>query len=63
MGHLDVVEAKPEDWSFDPFKLTEKDGWKQPQNGQDFVAAAQKWCKEHAGSYRIERLVPEKAEK
>jgi acetylornithine deacetylase/succinyl-diaminopimelate desuccinylase-like protein len=27
MGHLDVVEAKPEDWSTDPFKLTEKDGW------------------------------------
>jgi len=27
MGHLDVVEAKPEDWSVDPFKLTEKDGW------------------------------------
>ena len=25
--HLDVVEAKPEDWTFDPFKLTEKDGW------------------------------------
>jgi acetylornithine deacetylase/succinyl-diaminopimelate desuccinylase-like protein len=27
MGHLDVVEAKPEDWSVDPFELTEKDGW------------------------------------
>jgi len=27
MGHLDVVEAKPEDWSTDPFKLTEKDGF------------------------------------
>jgi acetylornithine deacetylase/succinyl-diaminopimelate desuccinylase-like protein len=27
MGHLDVVEAKPEDWSVDPFTLTEKDGW------------------------------------
>ncbi|HTV96764.1 MAG TPA: M20/M25/M40 family metallo-hydrolase [Steroidobacteraceae bacterium] len=27
MGHLDVVEAKPEDWSVAPFKLTEKDGW------------------------------------
>lgn len=27
LGHLDVVEAKPEDWSVDPFKLTEKDGW------------------------------------
>src|SRR5579859_1138134 len=25
--HLDVVEAKPEDWSFDPFKITEKEGW------------------------------------
>jgi acetylornithine deacetylase/succinyl-diaminopimelate desuccinylase-like protein len=27
LGHLDVVEAKPEDWSVDPFKLTEMDGW------------------------------------
>ena len=27
LGHLDVVEAKPEDWSVDPFKLTEKEGW------------------------------------
>jgi acetylornithine deacetylase/succinyl-diaminopimelate desuccinylase-like protein len=27
LGHLDVVDANPEDWSVDPFKLTEKDGW------------------------------------
>jgi len=27
LGHLDVVEARPEDWSFDPFKLTEDGGW------------------------------------
>jgi len=27
LGHLDVVEARAEDWSVDPFKLTEKDGW------------------------------------
>jgi acetylornithine deacetylase/succinyl-diaminopimelate desuccinylase-like protein len=27
IGHLDVVEARPEDWSYDPFKLTEHDGW------------------------------------
>ncbi len=27
MGHLDVVDARAEDWSVDPFKLTEKDGW------------------------------------
>jgi acetylornithine deacetylase/succinyl-diaminopimelate desuccinylase-like protein len=27
INHLDVVPAKREDWSFDPFKLTERDGW------------------------------------
>jgi acetylornithine deacetylase/succinyl-diaminopimelate desuccinylase-like protein len=27
LGHLDVVDARPEDWSVDPFRLTEKDGW------------------------------------
>jgi acetylornithine deacetylase/succinyl-diaminopimelate desuccinylase-like protein len=27
LGHLDVVEAKRTDWSRDPFKLTEEDGY------------------------------------
>jgi acetylornithine deacetylase/succinyl-diaminopimelate desuccinylase-like protein len=27
LAHLDVVEAKREDWTFDPFKLTEQDGF------------------------------------
>ena len=27
LGHLDVVEARAEDWSTDPFTLTEKDGF------------------------------------
>jgi acetylornithine deacetylase/succinyl-diaminopimelate desuccinylase-like protein len=27
LGHLDVVEAKAEDWSVDPFQFTERDGW------------------------------------
>src|SRR6266403_734375 len=27
LAHLDVVEAKREDWSLDPFHLTEKDGF------------------------------------
>jgi acetylornithine deacetylase/succinyl-diaminopimelate desuccinylase-like protein len=27
MGHMDVVEAKREDWSTDPFILTERDGY------------------------------------
>ncbi|HTP86313.1 MAG TPA: M20/M25/M40 family metallo-hydrolase [Bryobacteraceae bacterium] len=26
-SHLDVVEAKREDWTVDPFHFTEKDGW------------------------------------
>ena len=26
-AHLDVVEARREDWSMDPFVLTERDGW------------------------------------
>src|ERR1017187_5374917 len=25
--HLDVVEARREDWTFDPFRLTEHEGW------------------------------------
>src|SRR5580704_14034668 len=27
VAHLDVVPANPEDWTVDPFKLTEKDGY------------------------------------
>ncbi len=27
IGHLDVVEAKRDDWTYDPFRLTEADGW------------------------------------
>ncbi|MCA1642283.1 MAG: M20/M25/M40 family metallo-hydrolase, partial [Acidobacteria bacterium] len=27
LAHIDVVEARREDWSTDPFKLTEKDGY------------------------------------
>jgi acetylornithine deacetylase/succinyl-diaminopimelate desuccinylase-like protein len=27
LAHIDVVDARPEDWSTDPFKLIEKDGY------------------------------------
>ena len=27
LGHLDVVDARAEDWTFDPFTLTARDGW------------------------------------
>src|SRR5260370_25622298 len=35
VGHLDVVEARREDWSFDPFKLVEQDGWLYGRGTQD----------------------------
>jgi acetylornithine deacetylase/succinyl-diaminopimelate desuccinylase-like protein len=27
LAHIDVVAANPADWSLDPFKLTEQDGY------------------------------------
>ena len=27
LGHMDVVEAKREDWTFDPFEFREQDGY------------------------------------
>jgi acetylornithine deacetylase/succinyl-diaminopimelate desuccinylase-like protein len=35
IAHLDVVEAKREDWTFDPFVLTEKDGYYYGRGTQD----------------------------
>src|SRR5262245_61369206 len=42
LAHLDVVEARREDWSVDPFKLTEKDGYFYGRGSGDdkFMAAA-----------------------
>jgi acetylornithine deacetylase/succinyl-diaminopimelate desuccinylase-like protein len=41
LAHLDVVEALASDWSFDPFKLTEKDGYFYGRGSGDdkFMAA------------------------
>jgi acetylornithine deacetylase/succinyl-diaminopimelate desuccinylase-like protein len=35
IGHLDVVEARREDWSTDPFKLVEQDGFYYGRGTQD----------------------------
>ena len=42
LAHLDVVEARREDWSVDPFKLIEKDGYFYGRGTADdkFMAAA-----------------------
>lgn len=41
MAHIDVVEARREDWSTDPFKLVEKDGYYYARGSGDdkFMAA------------------------
>ena len=42
LAHLDVVEARREDWSTDPFKLVEKDGYFHGRGTQDdkYMAAS-----------------------
>ena len=43
LAHLDVVEAKREDWSMDPFVLTEKDGYYYGRGSSDDKATAAIW--------------------
>jgi acetylornithine deacetylase/succinyl-diaminopimelate desuccinylase-like protein len=51
LGHLDVVEALPTDWSLDPFKLVEKDGYlygrgaTDMKNGVTAITNAMLWLK------------------
>ncbi len=40
IGHLDVVEAKREDWTTDPFVFTEKDGFFYGRGTQDMKDSA-----------------------
>ena len=35
LGHLDVVEARREDWTTDPFQFVEKDGYFYGRGTQD----------------------------
>src|SRR4029077_1163112 len=35
LAHIDVVEAKREDWQRDPFKLVEEDGWFYARGASD----------------------------
>jgi acetylornithine deacetylase/succinyl-diaminopimelate desuccinylase-like protein len=43
LAHLDVVEAKREDWSVDPFRLLEKDGYFYGRGTGDDKAQAAIW--------------------
>jgi acetylornithine deacetylase/succinyl-diaminopimelate desuccinylase-like protein len=43
LAHIDVVEAKREDWSTDPFQLVEKDGYFYGRGTSDDKAQAAVW--------------------
>lgn len=43
LAHIDVVEAKREDWTTDPFKLVEKDGYFYGRGTSDDKAQAAIW--------------------
>jgi acetylornithine deacetylase/succinyl-diaminopimelate desuccinylase-like protein len=43
LAHIDVVEAKPEDWTRDPFKLVEENGYFYGRGASDDKAMAAVW--------------------
>ncbi|MBL8797347.1 MAG: hypothetical protein JNM56_25825 [Planctomycetia bacterium] len=53
---LDGSQVSPQ-MVFFRLNLTPKDGWTQPKNGQEIPAAAQKWLKDNAGKYQVQRFV------
>jgi len=59
LAHTDVVDARPEDWSLDPFKLTERDGYYYGRGTTDnkFMAAA---FVSNLIRYKQESYVPER---
>ena len=44
LGHIDVVEAKREDWARDPFKLVEEGGYYYARGATDDKAMAAVWA-------------------
>ena len=61
LAHLDVVEARKEDWSadLDPFRFTERDGWFYGRGTSDDKAQAAVWIATLI-RYKQEGFVPER---
>lgn len=57
LAHLDVVEASRDDWSLDPFLLTEKDGYFYGRGTSDDKAMAAAWIA-NLIRYKREGFVP-----
>jgi len=59
LAHTDVVEAKREDWSMDPFQLNEKDGYFYGRGVGDDKAQAAVWIA-NLIQFRKEGFVPDR---
>src|SRR5215470_9996213 len=59
LAHIDVVEAKREDWSIDPFQLLEKDGYFYGRGTGDDKAQAAIWIA-NLIQYKREGFVPDR---
>ena len=59
LAHIDVVEAKREDWSLDPFVLTERDGYFYGRGTSDDKAMAAIWIASMI-RFRQEHWVPKR---
>lgn len=61
LGHLDVVAARPEDWTVPPFKLTEKDGYLYGRGTSDMKGLVTAWfcaaARLHREGARLDRDV------
>ena len=57
LAHIDVVEAKREDWTRDPFKLTEEDGYFYARGASDDKAMAAVFA-DSMVRYKQEKLRP-----
>jgi acetylornithine deacetylase/succinyl-diaminopimelate desuccinylase-like protein len=59
LAHLDVVEARREDWSFDPFKFLEQDGYFNGRGTSDDKAMAAIFVA-NLIRYKQEKFVPDR---
>ena len=59
LAHIDVVEAKRDDWSMDPFQLIEKDGFFYGRGTGDDKAQAAIWIS-NLIQYKKEGFVPDR---
>ena len=59
LAHIDVVEAKREDWSMDPFQFVEKDGYFYGRGSGDDKAQAAIWIA-NLIQYKKEGFVPDR---